>query len=75
MKMSNKAYDIAKYVLFTVVPASIALIEGLGIAYNFDTKLIIITISLFAAFFGKLLKISSDNYAKNEKSKTKKSKK
>ena len=62
MQMSNKFYDIMKYLLLIFVPALLVLIEGLGILYNFDTKLIIGTISLVATFLGTCLKISSDNY-------------
>ena len=62
MQMSNKFYDIMKYLLLIFVPALLVLIEGLGILYQFDTKLIIGTISLVATFLGTCLKISSDNY-------------
>ena len=72
MQISNKFYDIAKYVLLIVVTALNTLIAGLGVLYNFDTALIIGTISLFAAFFGSILKISSDNYKKANKKTSKK---
>ncbi len=62
--MSNKVYDRAKYALLVVVPAIITLIVGLGALYNFDTDLIVGTITLIATFLGQLLKISSDNYKK-----------
>lgn len=66
MQMTNKVYDILKYILLIVVPAVIALIEGLGLLYHFDTTLIIGTISLIATFLGSILKISSDNYSKKK---------
>lgn len=62
MKLSNKVYDIIKYCLFTVVPATIALISGLGILYKFDTEIIIGTIGLIATFVGTLAGISNYNY-------------
>ena len=62
--MSNKVYDRTKYALLVVVPAVITLIVGLGALYNFDTDLIVGTITLIATFLGQLLKISSDNYKK-----------
>lgn len=66
MQMSNKFYDIAKYLLLVVEPALVALIAGLGVLYGWDTELIIGTISVFATFFGSILKISSDNYKKTQ---------
>lgn len=71
MKMSNEFYDIAKYLLLVVEPALIALISGLGILYGWDTGLIVGTISLFATFFGSILKISSDNYKRKNNTKKK----
>lgn len=62
--MSNKVYDRTKYALLVVVPAVITLIVGLGSLYNFETDLIVGTITLIATFLGQLLKISSDNYKK-----------
>lgn len=62
--MSNKVYDRTKYALLVVVPAFISLIVGLGALYNFETDLIVGTITLIATFLGQLLKISSDNYKK-----------
>ena len=54
MKLSNKAYDIIKYCLFTVVPATIGLISTLGIIYKFDTEVITLTIGAIATFVGAL---------------------
>lgn len=64
--MSNKVYDRTKYALLVVVPAFISLIVGLGALYNFETDLIVGTITLIATFLGQLLKISSDNYKKED---------
>ena len=64
--MSNKVYDRTKYALLVVVPAVITLIVGLGALYNFETDLIVGTITLISAFVGQLLKISSDNYKKED---------
>lgn len=67
--MSNKTYDRIKWVLFTLVPASIALIEGLGLLYDFNTTLIIGTISLVATFVGTITGLSSVKYHKKVKNK------
>lgn len=64
--MSNKVYDRTKYALLVVIPAIITLIVGLGALYNFETDLIVGTITLLSAFLGQLLKISSDNYKKED---------
>lgn len=62
--MSNKMYDILKWTLLVGVAPTIALITGLGKLYNFDTTLIIGTISLFATFLGAITGISNINYKK-----------
>lgn len=64
MKLNNKLYDILKWVLLVGVAPTIALITGLGELYNFDTTLIIGTISLIATFLGAVTGISNINYKK-----------
>lgn len=65
--MSNKVYDIVKWVLIAAIYPTITLITGLGELYGFDTTLIVGTISLIATFVGSLLGISNYNYYKNNK--------
>lgn len=62
--MSNKVYDVLKWILLTAVAPTIALITGLGELYGFDTTLIVGTISLFATFLGGILGISNIKYRK-----------
>lgn len=62
--MSNKVYDILKWVLLVAVAPTIALITGLGELYGFDTTLIVGTISLVATFLGALLGVSNAKYNK-----------
>lgn len=64
--MSNKLYDILKWLLMTFIPALILLITTLGGIYGFDTEIIIATISAISTFAGALLGISSINYYKNK---------
>ena len=71
MTLSNKTYDFLKWLLIKVVPALILLIEGLGLLYGWDTKLVIGTISLIATFLGTILGISSTNYNKKNTKKVK----
>ena len=64
MKLSNKVYDVLKYALMIFVPAVIALIGTLGKIYNFETEIIVLTISAIATFVGAITGISSINYNK-----------
>lgn len=62
--MNDKLYNILKWTLLVGVAPTIALITGLGELYNFDTTLIIGTISLVATFLGAVTGISNVNYNK-----------
>lgn len=64
IKFKDKVYDTIKWILLTAVSPTIALITGLGKLYNFDTAIIIGTISLLATFLGALTGISCYNYKK-----------
>jgi len=66
MKLSNKTYDIIKWILTKAVAPTIALIIGLGELYNFETKYIVGTISLIATFLGTIMGISTYNYNKEK---------
>lgn len=60
--MSNKVYDILKWIVITFIPATIFLISTLGTIYEFDTEKIILTISAITTFVGTLIGISSVKY-------------
>lgn len=62
--MSNRIYDVIKWFCLTVSPALCSLIAGLGVLYNFDSAIIVGTISLITAFIGAIIGISSVSYAK-----------
>lgn len=62
--MSNKVYDILKWILLVAVAPTITLITGLGELYGFDTTIIVGTISLIATFLGAILGVSNYNYKK-----------
>ena len=64
MKLSNKVYDVLKYALMIFVPAVITLLGTLGKIYNFETEIIVLTISAIATFVGTITGISSINYNK-----------
>ena len=66
MILPDKLYDILKWVLITFVPALLVLIETLGVIYNYDTQVIVLTISAIATFIGALIGISNTNYNKKK---------
>ena len=65
MKMSNKVYDILKYIAQIVLPALGTLYFALAKIWGFPYVAEIVgTISAVDAFLGALLKISTDQYNK-----------
>lgn len=62
MKMSNKVYDVIKWIVITLSPALTALITGLGLLYGFETEIIVGTIALVTTFVGTLIGVSSIRY-------------
>ena len=63
MQMSNKCYDVLKYIAQIVLPAIGALYFGLAKIWGFPYGTEIVgTIALVDTFLGALLKISTDNY-------------
>ena len=64
-KFKDRMYNIIKWILFTGVAPTITLIIGLGKLYNFDSTLIVGTISLFASFLGAITGLSNYNYNKD----------
>jgi hypothetical protein len=67
MILNNKLFTILKWILATAIAPTIALITGLGELYNFDTTIIVGTITLIATFLGALLGVSNYNYKKEGK--------
>ena len=67
MKMSNKVYDILKYIAQIVLPALGTLYFALAKIWDFPYGAEIVgTISAVDAFLGALLKISTDQYNKEQ---------
>lgn len=62
MEISNKVYDILKWVIVIVSPALITLITTLGELYGFESAVICGTISAITVFAGAVLQISSATY-------------
>ena len=67
MKMSNKTYDILKDIALYVMPALATLILTLGGIWGIPyAEAIAATITALDTFLGAILKISSNNYAKEQ---------
>lgn len=65
MLMSNRTYDVLKWIAQILIPALGALYFGLAKIWNFPYGTEIVgTLSLIDAFMGALLGISSDAYYK-----------
>ena len=64
--MSNKVYDVLKYIALIVLPALGTLYFALAKIWGFPYAAEIVgTISAIDAFLGAILKISTDQYNKN----------
>jgi hypothetical protein len=65
--MSNKTYDILKYIAQVVLPALGTLYFALASIWGFPYgEEVVGTITAVDTFMGVLLKISSDNYYKGQ---------
>lgn len=66
MKLSNKVYDILKYLTIIVLPAIGALYTGLSQIWNFPyASEIPATITVICTFLGAILCISTAQYNKD----------
>ena len=66
MKLSDKTYNILKWILSVCVAPIIALIAGLGETFHFETYTIIQVISLVATCLGAIFGISVYQYNKEQ---------
>lgn len=65
--MTNKIYDILKWISVIVVPALVLLINTLGETWGWQyTKEISITISAIGVFIGAVIQISSAKYNRGQ---------
>lgn len=63
--MSNKVYDVLKYVAMIVLPAIATLYAALAAAWGWgNAEQIVATITAIDTFLGALLQISSNKYSK-----------
>lgn len=67
MKMNDKAYNVIKWIVLTVLPALSVLVGVLGKAYGWGgTDLMVITINAVAAFLGVSTGVSALSYNKQQ---------
>ena len=60
--MTNKIYDIAKYVVQIALPALITLVSSIAVLYKYDATILIGIISAVTVFLGSLLGLSTITY-------------
>lgn len=65
MKMSNKVYDVLKWIAMIVLPAVIALYSTLSSVWGWNYgEQIVATMAACEVFLGAILQISNSNYKK-----------
>ena len=67
MKISNKLYDVLKWVCLTCLPLISSFIFGLGELLDFDSHIICGVIALTATLIGGLIGVSTMTYNKEKK--------
>lgn len=64
--MTDKGYDILKWIVQYILPALNTLILALGSIWNWDATVpIAATVAAFNVFFGVILGVSANQYQKN----------
>lgn len=67
MKMTNRTYDILKWVALILLPALATFYAAIAAVWGLPyTEQVVGTITAVDTLLGTLLKISSDNYKKQE---------
>nr|DAP58859.1 MAG TPA: holin [Caudoviricetes sp.] len=67
MKMTNKTYDILKWIALILLPALATFYAAIAAVWGLPyTEQVVGTITAVDTLLGTLLKISSDNYNKQE---------
>ena len=65
MQISNKTYDILKYVALIFIPALVSFVPTAGTELGYPhTEMLTVLISAFGTFLGALLVVSSNSYNK-----------
>ena len=65
MRISNKTYDVLKYVALIFIPALVTFVTTAGAELGYPhTEMLTVLISAFGTFLGALLVVSSNSYNK-----------
>ena len=67
--ISNKVYDVLKWIVIVFLPALNTLIFALGNVLQFESSVICGIISAVTVFLGALIGVSSVRYSKEEEDK------
>ena len=71
MKMSNKVYDVLKWISMVVIPAVVTMLGTiLSVLKVANTNVILIIIGAVATCLGSILKKSNIDYMKREENKS-----
>ena len=71
MKMSNKVYDVLKWISMVVIPAFVTMLGTiLSVLKVANTNVILIIIGAVATCLGSILKKSNRDYMKREENKS-----
>lgn len=71
MKMSNKVYDVLKWISMVVIPAFVTMLGTiLSVLKVANTNVILIIIGAVATCLGSILKKSNMDYMKREENKS-----
>ena len=71
MKMSNKVYDVLKWISMVVIPSFITMLGNiLSVLKVANTNVILIIIGAVATCLGSILKKSNMDYMKREENKS-----
>lgn len=67
MHMSNKVYDILKWICMILLPAAIALYAALSATWGWpNSEQIVATMAAIETFLGAILKVSTASYNKRQ---------
>lgn len=64
--ISNRVYDILKYVATIFIPALVVLISSISVAVGFDATVICAIIGAIGIFIGSLIGVSTKAYNKQK---------
>lgn len=64
MLLSNRMYDILKFIVIIALPAFITLVNIVGVQLGYDMTTTIVILTAINTFIGALIGVSTVNYRK-----------